>query len=296
MIRLTLKNLFARKFRLALTSVAVILGVAFMDGTFVLTDTLGGVFDSLFVDANKGVDTVVRAREPFKAQGQNGSATRPPVPAALDEMVATVPGVAKAQGSVFGSALVHAKPQAGKTEGEVIQHQAPTFGTSWYPAKDAVNQSLTLVEFKDEQGRLVLGAQPRRPDQVALDIKTAQDGNYRIGDRVKVTFLTVEPETFELTGVFEFGGKEEGLAGATLAAFTPKQAQALMNRTDQWDAVEVRAKDGVSQDEVRDSIRTQLPAFRTDLAAAGTTVPRLQAITGDQLAKEQSDALKENLS
>ncbi|MCJ7672031.1 MAG: ABC transporter permease, partial [Acidimicrobiia bacterium] len=273
-----------------------ILGVAFMAGTFVLTDTLGGVFDSLFVDANKGVDTVVRAREPFEAQGQQGSPTRPPVPAALEEMVATVPGVAKAQGSVFGSALVHAKPQGGKTEGDVIQNQAPTFGTSWYPAKGAVNQSLTLVEFKDERGRLVLGSQPRRPDQVALDIQTARDGNYRIGDQVRITFLTVEPQMFELTGVFEFGGKENGLAGATLAAFTPKQAQALMNRTDQWDAVEVRAEDGVSEDEVRDAIRRQLPAFRTDLAAAGTTVPRLQAITGDQLAKEQSDALKENLA
>jgi putative ABC transport system permease protein len=285
--RLTLKNLFARKFRLVLTSIAVILGVAFMAGTFVLTDTLGGVFDSLFVDATKGVDTVVRAKEPFKAQGQNGGAaqTRPPVPQALDQLVRQVPGVAKAQGNVFQYALVQGK------DGEAIQHQAPTFGTTWYPKQDSVNQALELVKYRGE-----LGNQPSNPDEVALDVKTAQDGNFKIGDKVTITFLTVEPREFTLTGVFQFGGKEDGLAGATLAAFTPKTAQAVMNRVDQWDSVEVRADDGVSQVELRDAIRKQLPAFRAELSTDGTAVPQLQAITGDQLAKEQSDAIKDNLS
>jgi putative ABC transport system permease protein len=284
-VRVTLKNLFARKFRLVLTSVAVVLGVAFMAGTFVLTDTLGSVFDSLFADTTKGVDAVVRAREPFKAQGQNRAETRPPVPEALEGLVASVPGVNRAQGGVFGYALVQGK------DGEAIQHQAPTFGTSWPPERQSVNQSLDLVDYKGEQGR-----QPRTPDEVTLDIKTAQDGGFRIGDKVTVTFLSVQPRAFTLTGVFEFGGKQDGLAGATLAAFTPEQAQTLMNRTGQWDAVQVRADDGESQDEVRDAIRRRLPEFRAELAADGATVPQLQAITGEQLAVEQADALKENLS
>ncbi|MSO78969.1 MAG: hypothetical protein EXQ79_05125 [Acidimicrobiia bacterium] len=64
MLRVTIKNLFARKFRLVLTSIAVVLGVAFMAGTFVLTDTLGNVFDGLFADVNRGVDVAVRGRRP----------------------------------------------------------------------------------------------------------------------------------------------------------------------------------------------------------------------------------------
>ncbi len=258
-----------------------------MAGTFVLTDTLGSVFDSLFVDATKGVDSVVRAQEPFKAEGQNGNGaeTRPPVPEGLDALVRTVPGVQRAQGTVFQYALVQGK------DGEAIQHQAPTFGTTWYPKGRSVNQSLDLVKYRGDVGR-----QPASPDEVALDVKTAEDGNFKIGDQVTITFLTVEPRTFTLTGAFEFGGKTDGLAGATLAAFTPKTAQAVMNRVGQWDSIEVRAEPDVSQIELRDAIRKQLPAFRTDLATDGTTVPRLQAITGDQLAKEQSDAIKDNLS
>ena len=84
MFKVTLKNLFARKFRLVLTSIAVVLGVAFMAGTFVLTDTLGNVFDDLFVDATKGIDAVVRAKEPFESEGQQQTNTRPAIPESLD--------------------------------------------------------------------------------------------------------------------------------------------------------------------------------------------------------------------
>ena len=64
MFRVTIKNLLARKFRLVLTSIAVMLGVAFMAGTFVLTDTMAAVFDDLFTDVNKGVDVAVRKARP----------------------------------------------------------------------------------------------------------------------------------------------------------------------------------------------------------------------------------------
>ena len=70
MLRVTLKNLLARKFRLVLTSLAVVLGVAFMAGTFVLTDTLGNVFDELFADVNRGVDVGVRADRAVRREGR----------------------------------------------------------------------------------------------------------------------------------------------------------------------------------------------------------------------------------
>ena len=100
MFKVTLQSLAAKKLRLVLTSIAVVLGVAFMSGTFVLTDTLGSVFDNLFADTTKGVDAVVRSRKAFDAadeQGQNTN-TRPPVPGPLVDEVRKIPQVARAPG------------------------------------------------------------------------------------------------------------------------------------------------------------------------------------------------------
>ena len=72
MWRVTIKGLMAKKLRLVLTSIAVVLGVAFMSGTFVLTDTLGSVFDKLFTEATKGVDADVRSKRELDS-GQGGS-------------------------------------------------------------------------------------------------------------------------------------------------------------------------------------------------------------------------------
>jgi putative ABC transport system permease protein len=103
---------------------AVVLGVAFMAGTFVLTDTLGNVFDDLFANTTKGVDAVVRAQ--LFSGGNNGgnNSTRPPVP---ESLVPTVQAVKGAVSGVIGFAIV-----AGK-DGDFIQNQAPTLGTTWYP-------------------------------------------------------------------------------------------------------------------------------------------------------------------
>jgi putative ABC transport system permease protein len=272
MWKVTFKGLFAKKFRLALTSLAVVLGVAFMAGTFVLTDTLGNVFDDLFANTTKGVDAVVRAREPFNAAGNNGgnNSTRPPVPESLVSTVQSVSGVERAQGGVFGFALV-----AGK-DGDFIQNQAPTFGTSWYPRKNSVNQSLALIR----------GRQPSSSAEVALDEQTFADGKFKVGDQAKISFATVEPREFTITGVFQFGGKKNGLAGATLAAFTPATAQEVMNRVGQWDQIDVRGDTGLSETEVRDRIRKTLRAEELPY----------QAITGEQLAKEQASDIKGNLS
>src|SRR6202049_3248376 len=158
----TLKNLFAKKLRLVLTSLAVVLGVAFMSGTFVLTDTLGSVFDNLVGTTTKGVDAVVRGTEPFKAQGRNpnANATRPPVPDALVPVVRRTPGVANAQGNLLRYALVQDR------NGQAIQNQAPAFGVAWYPQATAVNKSLELVS----SSRGARSRQPASADTVALDV------------------------------------------------------------------------------------------------------------------------------
>lgn len=275
MWRATIRGLIAKKFRLVLTSIAIVLGVAFMAGTFVLTDTLGNVFDQLFANTTKGVDTVVRAREPFESAIQQGGGeqTRPPVPASLVDVVRDVRGVDQAQGNLLGYALV-----TGRDGEAIINSGAPTLGLPWHPERSSVNQSSELVR----------GRQPRAPDEVALDQKTFEEGGFELGDRARISFLTVEPRRFEIVGVFLFGGEKDALAGATLTAFAPETAQEVMNRVDQWDIVEVRADPGVTQVEMRDRIRATL---KDEGLSAD-----YEAITGDQLAQEQSDAIQENLS
>lgn len=274
MWRATFRGLAAKKFRLVLTSLAVVLGVAFMAGTFVLTDTLNNVFTDLFTNTTKGVDAVARSREPFKASNEQGGGeeTRPPVPDSLVDVVRGVDGVDLAQGNVLGYALVTG------TDGEAIQNQAPTFGLPWYPQNRSVNQSLELVE----------GRQARAADEVTLDQKTFEDGGFKVGDTVRISFLTVPPTDFKLTGVFLFGGKKNGLAGATIAAFEPTAAQGLMNREGQWDLVEARAESGVSETELRDRIRE---ALRDEGLSKD-----FESITGQELADEQADEIQQNLS
>ena len=108
MWEVTRKGLLAHKFRLLLTSISIVLGVGFVAGTFVFTDTIGSVFDHLFTQTTSGTDAVVRAKLPFKVSSQGGGPQqdRAPVPDSLVAIVASTPGVAAAQGGVNGSALV----------------------------------------------------------------------------------------------------------------------------------------------------------------------------------------------
>ena len=96
MWEVTRKGLLAHKFRLLLTSISIVLGVAFVAGTFVFTDTISSVFDHLFTQTTSGVDAAVRSNLPFKvsAPGGGAQADRAPVPDSLVPDVRATPGVA----------------------------------------------------------------------------------------------------------------------------------------------------------------------------------------------------------
>jgi len=101
MRKVTLRGLLAHKLRLALTALAIVLGVTFISGTFVLTDTLNSTFSTLFNSVYRNVDLQVRGVAQF---GSGESATRNPLPAAVLARVEGVPGVAGAFGEVEGYA------------------------------------------------------------------------------------------------------------------------------------------------------------------------------------------------
>src|SRR3954452_24248850 len=101
MLRTALKGVWAHKFRLFTTALAVTLGVALMSGTLVLTDTMTQTFNNLFADVYKGTDAVVRAKAAFEGP-QGAGLQRGRIDAAMLPTVRAVDGVAVAGGSVFG--------------------------------------------------------------------------------------------------------------------------------------------------------------------------------------------------
>ena len=125
MLKLTWKNLLAHKRRLAATFIAVVLGVAFLSGNLVLTDTITQTFDDLFADVNRGTDAVVR--NSVKIEGDFGNDIRGRVPTSLLSTVEEVDGVRAAEPQVLGYGQIVGKD--GKTLGDPGMG-APTFAAT----------------------------------------------------------------------------------------------------------------------------------------------------------------------
>ena len=262
MLTYSVRSLLAHKLRLALTIAAVTLGVAFVSGSFVLSDTMGKAFDQLFGGLAKGTDVTVRAHSldaDAQAQGQSR-----PLDESIVDVVRGVPGVAVAEGSVSGYALILDK------RGKAIDPGgAPTLGGGMHADRDLAG------DFSIRTGRA-----PAGPDEVALDAATAKKAGYRVGDRVKVVFESGTGE-FTVTGIVGFG-TTDSLAGATMATFETRTAQRLLDRTGKVDSVDVRAAAGVTAEQLRDRIGAELPSG-------------VEAVTSAQVSAESSKSVRDGL-
>ncbi|HEY7874948.1 MAG TPA: FtsX-like permease family protein [Actinomycetota bacterium] len=251
--------MLAHKLRLGLTALAVVLGVGFIAGTYVLTDTMNAAFDDLFEESTRGVDVYVRDDSEFEAQF---GGSREPIDEGVLDVVQSVEGVEIAAGSLFGYAQFVDKEGNAITPGG-----APTLGFSWGP--EPLNPM-----------KLVDGAAPRRDDEVVVDAKTAEDHGFVVGDRISV--ITLEsPRAFTVAGVATFGGAQT-LGGATLALFETDTAQDLFDREGEFDAIEVAAREGVSEADLRNAIQAVLPEG-------------VVADTAADVGEEQADAIQEGL-
>ena len=105
MLKVSLRNVLANKLRLFLTVAAVTVGVAFVSGTFVLSDTMSRAFDQLFTGLTAGTDVVVRGRSAYDTGAATMAQPRPIDQGLVDE-IGQVPGVAVAEGGVTGFALI----------------------------------------------------------------------------------------------------------------------------------------------------------------------------------------------
>ncbi|HWC10434.1 MAG TPA: FtsX-like permease family protein [Acidimicrobiales bacterium] len=264
MFRVTLKGLAAHKFRLAATALAVMLGVAFMAGTLVLTDTIGKTFDDLFGDVFEGTDAVVRREAAFSSpEGQGDQRGR--VDASLVRTMAAVDGVAEADGTIQGYARLVDK------EGEPVGDPgmgAPTFGGNWSDSDD-------LNPF-----RIVDGRPPAADDEVVLDKKSADDAGYRVGETATVV-VQGPPQRVEVVGIAKFG-EADSPGGASFVLFTTPAAQRLVAEPGKFDAVSVVAEEGVSQREISERIARVVP-------------PGVEVVTGEEITAESQSDIKEGL-
>jgi len=263
MWKVSIKGILAHKLRLVLTGIAIVLGVTFISGTFVLTDTLHNTFDTLFGRIYQNVDFQVRGKAVFNNNSQSGGAVRNPIPQSILTAVRQVPGISYAEGTVSGYAqFVDPDGKAVSTGG------APTLGLSYDP-----NPQLSALH-------LTQGTPPTTPDDVVMDIGTAQKHHFNVGERVRI--LTAgPPQTFTITGLVRFG-TADNLAGATLAAFNLPTAQHLFAEVGRLDAINILAQPGADKNTVERSIARVLPRG-------------VEVVTGQTVANEQSNAINQAL-
>jgi putative ABC transport system permease protein len=267
MWRTTVKGLMAHKLRLALTALAVVLGVGFIGGTYVLTDTINKSFDELFADTTQGVDVFVRSETAFESQNPSGSGDREAMPESVLATVEDVDGVNTATGSVGGYAQLVDK------EGEAIAPQGPPTLGFGYPDDESADNEDSAVTIRS-------GRVPATSDEVMIDAATAEDYEFSVGDSVEVLFEGPS-DTFEIVGIIGFG-EADNLGGATLAIFELEAAQELFNKQGTLDSIEVTADEGVSAGELRNRITAAVP-------------DGIEAQTGQFIADEQSESLQEAL-
>jgi putative ABC transport system permease protein len=259
MFRTSLNGLKANKVRLTLTALSVVLGVAFVAGSFVFTDTINARFENLFTDVYAGVDATVRPdHDAFGAEDGYLDETL------LDE-VSNVEGVEVAAGSVAGFA------QLIDAEGVPIGGQGPpTLGFSW-----GKEPRLNLLHIEKGNGRA-----PERAGEVAIDIATAEVNDLAVGDEVEVQ-TTNGSETFTIVGMANFGA-EDNLAGATITAFELGEAQRLFGMQGRLSTIDVIAEDGITRESIVDAL-------------AEVTPDNTEVVTGEQQTQEEIDKFTQGL-
>ncbi|HEX8085394.1 MAG TPA: FtsX-like permease family protein [Solirubrobacteraceae bacterium] len=253
MLRLTLKGLAARPLRTALTTLAIVLGVALVSGALTLTDTQRKGADALSSASYDGTDAVVSAKTAFAVDSSDDWAIqKPSIPAATLEKVRAVPEVGVAVGDVTDqNAKIIGK------DGEPLG-QGPYFGVgfdSQVPGADRVSP------FELQDGRWATAA-----DEVVVDAKTAEDEGYGIGDRVRISTLD-GTKPFEIVGVSTFG-EVKSIGIATTAVFDLQAAQQLFDKGDAYDSILVAGRDGANGADVRRAVAAAVPEAQVQTAAA----------------------------
>jgi putative ABC transport system permease protein len=255
--KVALRGLAQRKLRAFVTVLAVLLGVAFIAGSYVLTDTINRSFDEIFDEAYAGTDVAISS----STTGSTEGADLPPFPESYLDRVHQVDGVEKAAGGIFSIArFVDA-------EGDQLSSSfAPEFVSSVAPEPF---ETLTYTE----------GRPPRTPDEASIDESTADRENLEIGGTLRIAG-EAGVKAYRIVGLQRLGETSSG--GAGTAQLTLREAQRLTDKEGELDGISVKAAGGVRPEELARRIREVLP-------------PRVIVETGTQAAARQADDIKDDL-
>lgn len=237
MLRIALKGLAGHRLRFALTTLAVVLGVTFVAGTFVLTDSIDDAFSSLLETAYEGSDLTVRAASEVDSLAIAQPGTAATLSADLRDDIAAVDGVDIVAGSVAGSAIF-----VGRDDEPLVSQGAPSLAFSWADEPTP----LTLRE----------GRAPKTSGEVTIDAGTADRGDFAVGDDVDV-LLPDGVETYQIVGVTGFG-ESDNLAGASIATFDLATARDLFDKPGQFDEFAVAVAEDADVTVVRDRLAASL--------------------------------------
>ncbi len=264
MLRMTWRTLFARKVRLALSAFAIVLGVAFVAGSFIFTDAMGDAFDGIIEGSTSDVEIAHRGAGDFESQQDSRV-----IPAAVADRLRTLPEV----GSVHPIDQLQSVYVIGRS-GKVVGGNGPPGLALNHTGARAVNGKPIIT--------VAGGALPDGPGEVALDVDTAERAGYGVGDRA--TLVTPgDPPTLRVrvVGLVEFGSG--GLNGATLTVFERRfMQQEFFGGRDVYTMISLTAAPGYTQTQVRDAAQRVLPAG-------------VQARTGDEMVRTNKATLDEVL-
>jgi putative ABC transport system permease protein len=259
MFKLSWKGVMANKVRLMLTAVAIVLGVAFVSGSYVFTDSLKAAFDVLFTQEGQENDLVVRAKTEFDFSFELGT-----VPEELLPEIEQIPGVERAV------PLIQSIAQLVSPDGKPLGGNGPpTLGFSWVEGAEEVS----ALELRE-------GRAPAAPDEVVIDRFTADANGFGLGDEIDVILYT-GVERFRISGIVSFGDADN-LLGATIAAFEMETAQRIFDLEGRFNQISVIVAEGTEVAAVRASIEGIVP-------------DGVEVITGDVEIEEGREAVDQGV-
>lgn len=235
----------------------MVIGIAFVAGSYVLTDTIFAAFDEIFSESLKGTSVVVTARNPVKQE----SGEVPTIPASLLARVRSVPGVALASGAIF-------------TPGGFFDSRGDAIGTKFAPKFISSHlpgglESLTYLE----------GHPPRGPAEASIDKAAAGSAGLKLGERIRIVGQR-SARSYRLVGFTELG--QTSFGGASIAQLTLPEAQAITRKRGRFDQISVAAQKGVSPQTLRQRIERAVP-------------PSARVETGSERAARSSREIREGL-
>jgi putative ABC transport system permease protein len=247
-IGVALKGLVGRKLRATLTAFAIVLGVAMVSGSFILTDTIGKSFDRIFEDSYENADVVISSKE---ATSSAGAAEAPAFPESVLAEVERLDSVAAALPSVEDRARLVDR------QGDLV---AGADSSIAFGVDGGTNDRLNPLVLLD-------GDWPRGADQIGIDTGTAESEGFGVGDSIGVV-ANGPVRDYRISAIVQFGSTSS-LGGTTIAVFDLETAQTLFDKRDGLDAIQVAAAEGVAHAELTREIGPLLPeTARVRTAAA----------------------------